>query len=43
MRSGMDAAFGLHHFAHAHNAEVSGGDSLGGQDAKSMANAARKA
>lgn len=43
MRSGMDAAFGLHHFAHAHNAEVSGGDSLGGQDAKSMANSARKA
>ncbi|MPY78083.1 MAG: enoyl-CoA hydratase [Actinophytocola sp.] len=42
MRSGMDAAFGLHHFAHAHNAEVSDGDSLGGQDAKSMANAARK-
>lgn len=43
MRSGMDAAFGLHHFAHAHNAEVSGGGSLGGQDAKSMANSARKA
>lgn len=43
MRSGMDAAFGLHHFAHAHNAEVSGGDSLGGQDAKSMADSARKA
>ncbi|WP_034268982.1 enoyl-CoA hydratase [Haloechinothrix halophila] len=42
MRTGMDAAFGLHHFAHAHNAEVSNGDSLGGQDAKSMANAARK-
>lgn len=42
MRSGMDSAFGLHHFAHAHNAEVSDGDSLGGQDAKSMANAARK-
>lgn len=37
MRNGMDAAFGLHHFAHAHNAEVYGGDSLGGQDAKSMA------
>jgi enoyl-CoA hydratase len=36
MRSGMDAAFGLHHLAHAHNAEV-GGDSLGGQDAKTMA------
>jgi enoyl-CoA hydratase len=36
LRSGMDSVFGLHHFAHAHNAEVSGGDSLGGQDAKSM-------
>ncbi|NLU82197.1 enoyl-CoA hydratase [Rhodococcus sp. HNM0569] len=36
MRSGMDSVFGLHHFAHAHNAEV-GTDSLGGQDAKSMA------
>lgn len=29
LRNGMDAAFGLHHFAHAHNAE-SGSDSLGG-------------
>lgn len=36
MRAGMDSAFGLHHFAHAHNAEVFGGDSLGGQDARSM-------
>ncbi|MFI0408080.1 enoyl-CoA hydratase [Actinomadura sp. 3N508] len=36
MRAGMDSAFGLHHLAHAHNAEV-GGDSLGGQTAKSMA------
>jgi len=36
LRTGMDSVFGLHHFAHAHNAEVSGGDSLGGQDAKSM-------
>jgi enoyl-CoA hydratase len=42
MRSGMDSAFGLHHFAHAHNAEVSGGDSLGGQDARSMRDANRK-
>jgi enoyl-CoA hydratase len=41
LRAGMDSAFGLHHFAHAHNAEVSG-DSLGGQDAKSMARDARK-
>ena len=29
LRNGMDAAFGLHHFAHAHNAELSS-DSLGG-------------
>jgi enoyl-CoA hydratase len=35
MRTGMDSVFGLHHFAHAHNAEV-GTDSLGGMDAKSM-------
>lgn len=42
MRSGMDSVFGLHHFAHAHNAEVSGGDSLGGQDARSMRDAQEK-
>lgn len=41
MRSGMDSVFGLHHFAHAHNAEVSDGDSLGGQDARSMRDGAR--
>ncbi|WP_028936245.1 enoyl-CoA hydratase [Pseudonocardia spinosispora] len=35
MRSGMDSVFGLHHLAHAHNAEVSK-DSLAGQDARSM-------
>lgn len=35
MRNGMDSVFGLHHFAHAHNAEV-GVDSLGGMNAKSM-------
>jgi len=35
LRSGMDSVFGLHHFAHAHNAEV-GADSLGGMNAKSM-------
>ncbi|MFC8383965.1 enoyl-CoA hydratase [Nocardia sp. NPDC056952] len=35
MRSGMDSVFGLHHFAHAHNAEV-GADSLGGMNARSM-------
>lgn len=31
MRSGMDSVFGLHHAAHAHNAEI-GGDSLGNVD-----------
>jgi enoyl-CoA hydratase len=35
MRPGMDSVFGLHHLAHAHNAEVSG-SSLAGQDARSM-------
>ena len=35
LRSGMDAVFGLHHFAHAHNAEMGSG-SLGGVDLKSM-------
>ncbi|MFD4180181.1 enoyl-CoA hydratase [Rhodococcus sp. NPDC058514] len=34
-RAGMDSVFGLHHFAHAHNAEV-GRDSLGGMDVNSM-------
>jgi enoyl-CoA hydratase len=34
-RSGMDAVFGLHHMAHAHNAEVSG-HSLAGLDARGM-------
>lgn len=37
-RSTMDMAFGLHHFAHAHNETVSG-DRLGGYDAKAMADA----
>lgn len=40
MRNGIDSVFGLHHFAHAHNAEV-GKDSLGGLDAKAMAASAR--
>ncbi|WP_416903594.1 enoyl-CoA hydratase [Micromonospora echinospora] len=40
LRAGMDAAFGLHHLAHAHNAEV-GVDSLAGHDARSMRDAAR--
>ena len=35
MRSGMDSVFGLHHAAHAHNAEVSG-DSLAGLDGRGM-------
>jgi enoyl-CoA hydratase len=35
MRNGMDSVFGLHHFAHAHNAEV-GTDSLAGMDARTM-------
>ncbi len=39
MRTGMDSVFGLHHFAHAHNAEV-GTDSLGGMDPKSMKSSA---
>jgi enoyl-CoA hydratase len=38
MRTGMDSVFGLHHFAHAHNAEV-GADPLGGMDARSMKSA----
>jgi len=35
MRPGMDAVFGLHHVAHAHNAEVSG-HPLAGLDARGM-------
>src|SRR5947199_6441618 len=35
MRPGMDSVFGLHHLAHAHNAETSG-DSLAGLDAHGM-------
>ncbi|MEO7234670.1 MAG: enoyl-CoA hydratase [Lapillicoccus sp.] len=35
LRAGMDSVFGLHHAAHAHNAEV-GVDALGGMDARSM-------
>ena len=34
-RAGMDAAFGLHHLAHSHQAEVTG-DLIGGMNAKSM-------
>jgi enoyl-CoA hydratase len=35
MRPGMESVFGLHHLAHAHNAEVSG-DYLAGLDARGM-------
>src|SRR4051794_21698237 len=35
LRNGIDSAFGLHHFAHAHNAEMGAG-SLGGMDIKAM-------
>lgn len=35
MRTGMDSVFGLHHAAHAHNAEVAG-DSLGKVDIKAI-------
>ena len=40
MRTGMDSVFGLHHFAHSHNAEVSQ-DSLAGLDARGMRDAGR--
>jgi enoyl-CoA hydratase len=39
MHAGMDAVFGLHHLAHAHNAETSA-DSLAGMDPRSMKAAA---
>jgi enoyl-CoA hydratase len=42
LQTGMDAAFGLHHFAHAHNAEV-GADSLAGHNARSMRDSQRTA
>ncbi|HEY6796977.1 MAG TPA: enoyl-CoA hydratase [Kineosporiaceae bacterium] len=35
LRAGMEAVFGLHHLAHAHNAEVTG-HSLAGMDARAM-------
>jgi enoyl-CoA hydratase len=41
LRPGMDSVFGLHHVAHAHNAEVSA-DSLAGMDAHAMKNSAVK-
>ena len=39
LRPGMDSVFGLHHVAHAHNAEVSG-NPLAGMDATAMKRAA---
>jgi enoyl-CoA hydratase len=42
MRPGMDAVFGLHHLAHAHNAETSG-DYLAGLDASTMKEQGMKA
>ena len=39
LHAGMDSVFGLHHLAHAHNAEV-GTDALAGHDARSMRDAA---
>jgi enoyl-CoA hydratase len=38
LHAGMDSVFGLHHVAHAHNAEVAG-DSLAGQDARTLRDA----
>lgn len=35
IRAGMDSVFGLHHFAHAHNAEIGTGP-LGGMDTAAM-------
>ncbi|MEU0086219.1 enoyl-CoA hydratase [Streptomyces sp. NPDC006274] len=35
MHAGMDAVFGLHHLAHAHNAETAQ-DALGGMDVRAM-------
>jgi enoyl-CoA hydratase len=41
LHTGMDAVFGLHHLAHAHNAETAK-DSLGGMDVRAMKNAGAK-
>jgi len=40
LRAGMESVFGLHHLAHAHNAEVSE-DALAGMDPAAMKRAAR--
>jgi enoyl-CoA hydratase len=42
LQTGLDSVFGLHHFAHAHNAETAA-DSLAGHDARSMRDAQVKA
>ncbi len=41
LRAGIDSVFGLHHVAHAHNAEV-GSDHLAGHDARTMRDAGKK-
>ena len=40
LRDSMDAAYGLHHLAHAHN-DLTSTDHLAGHDAKSMAKSAK--
>ncbi|MBO8186872.1 enoyl-CoA hydratase [Streptomyces spirodelae] len=42
LHSGLDSVFGLHHLAHAHNAET-GTDALSGMDARAMREAGRRA
>ncbi len=39
LHTGLDSVFGLHHLAHAHNAET-GADPLGGMDVRAMKDAA---
>jgi len=39
-RTGMEAVFHMHHFAHAHN-DLTSTDHLAGYDAKAMANSQR--
>jgi len=42
LRDSMDATYGLHHLAHAHN-QMTSDDHLAGQDAKSMSNWSKSA
>lgn len=42
LHNSLNSVFGWHHFAHSANAEASGGDSLGGMDARSMRDTANK-